>query len=162
MLRKGKDKETEVVKKEINHKSALVSWVYENDKSHCLTEIMPLNKDRGWACGSTSGYIACQKEKPKSLFLIGHDLNSTTNKINNMYKDTKHYGIKEASPIPSVNWITQWAHLFTENPTVRFYKVNKLGITGKNHVDTEIQEWSGIENLKYIDYPKMLDILGKL
>ena len=162
VLRKGKDKETEVVKKEINHKSALVSWVYENDKSHCLTEIMPLNKDRGWACGSTSGYIACQKEKPKSLFLIGHDLNSTTNKINNMYKDTKHYGIKEASPIPSVNWITQWAHLFTENPTVRFYKVNKLGITGKNHVDVEIQEWSGIENLKYIDYPKMLDILDKL
>jgi len=45
---------------------------------------------------------------------------------------------------------------------VKFHKVNKLGITGNNQVDTVIQEWSGIKNLKYIDYPKMLDILGKL
>ena len=162
VLRKGKNKEPEVVKKEINHRSAFVSWIYENDKSHCLTEIMPNSKDKGWACGSTSGYIACHKEQPKSVFLIGHDLNSTTHKLNNIYKGTNHYGIPEKAPIPSVNWITQWAHLFTENSTVKFYKVNKLGTKGNNFVDVKINEWSGIENLIYIDYPKMLDILGNL
>jgi len=162
VLRKGKDKEPEVVKKEINHRSAFVSWVYENDKSHCLTEIMPNGKDRGWACGSTSGYIACQKEQPKSVFLIGHDLNSTTHQLNNIYKGTDHYGLPEKAPIPSVNWITQWAHLFTENPMVKFYKVNKFGVSGVNNVDRHIDEWAGIQNLMYIDYPKMLDILGDL
>ena len=160
VLRKGENKDPEVVKKEINHKSAFVSWIYENDKSHCLTEIMPNNKDRGWACGATAGYIACKKEQPKSVFLIGHDLNSTNHKLNNIYKDTPHYGIADKAPIPSVNWITQWAHVFTENPLVKFYKVNKLGVKGNNFVDVEISEWAGIQNLMYIDYPKMLDILG--
>jgi hypothetical protein len=161
VLRKGKDKEPEVVKKEINQKFARVSWIYENDKSHCLTEIMPNNKDRGWACGATSGYVACHNENPKSVFLLGHDLNSTTHQLNNIYKGTDHYGLSENSPIPSVNWITQWAHLFTENPLIKFYKVNKFGISGDNEVDKRIDEWSGIENLIYIDYPNMLDILGK-
>lgn len=159
ILRKGKEKE--IVQKEINQKTVNVSWIYENDKSHCLTEIMPFNKDLGWACGSTSGYIACKKENPNEVFLIGHDLNSTTHQLNNIYKGTPHYGLPEKAPIPSVNWITQWAHLFTENPMVKFYKVNKFGVSGVNNVDRHIDEWAGIQNLIYIDYSKMLDILGK-
>ena len=171
ILRRGKNKgETdEIIKKQVNHSGTYISWIYENDKSESLDDfyksenmLYKPEKDRGWACGSTSGVIATRREQPKKVFLIGHDLNSTTHKINNVYKGTTHYGLPEASPIPSVNWITQWAHLFTESPTVQFYKVNKLGTKGNNFVDVKINEWSGIKNLIYIDYPKMLDILGDL
>ena len=150
----------EVIQKEINHTGVYVSWCYKNDKSHTLDEVW--EKDRGWACGATSGYLACHKESPLRLFMLGHDLNSTTHKLNNVYKDTKYYGLSDASPIPSVNWINQWKQLFVEFPNVKFYKVNKYGIKGNNFVDREIDDWAGIQNLMYIDYPKMLDILGDL
>ena len=159
VIKRAKQKGGEdIVQKNINHSGTFVSWIYENDKSHSLDDIIK-PKDRGWACGATSGNIACIKEKPTKVFMIGHDLNSNTHQINNMYKGTKYYGLPEAKPIPSVNWITQWAHLFTENPTTKFYKVNKYGISGNNNVDRKIDEWAGIQNLDYINFQKMLDIL---
>jgi hypothetical protein len=158
ILKKDKTK----FKKQIDQKTIKISWIQKEDNSHCITEVMPPEnrKDLGWACGPTSGLIACNKEKPDEVYLIGHDLNSTNNFINNVYKGTNNYGLPEKAPIPSVNWVSQWFKLFNKNPNVQFYKVNEKGFTKRqpgiiDNVNRRIKEWSAAKNVQYIDYQEL-------
>jgi len=132
----------QIEKKQINHTGCYVSWVdIKNDNTHNLREID--NKDRGWACGATSGWIALNREKDiEEIYLIGHDLKSNTNNINNMYKSTQNYGDERNKPIPHVNWVTQWGTLMEEFPKVKFIKVNPDGIRGNTDVSANIEEWN--------------------
>ena len=162
ILKSNKEKK-EIVEKNVNHTSTYVSWTSENDKANNIDDLVEGERDRGWACGATSGRVATIKEKDLTeMYLIGHDLVSDTHKINNMYKGTKHYGLPEASPIPSVNWINQWKTLMTENPKVQFYKVNPNGDNGKTPVSSTISEWTSIKNLKYISFQNTLDKFSKV
>lgn len=140
--------------KNINSNQLAISWVKENDKSHNINDVMPGNRDLGWAAGPTSGYIAVKNEKPKNVYLIGHDLVSNNDLVNNIYKGTKHYVIPEHQETPPINWITQWKDLFVTNPNIIFYKVNKE-VDGSDKVNQRINEWHTVNNLKYIDYNQL-------
>ena len=73
-----------------------VSWISENDKSYSLTDVMK-GKDHGWACGASAGYVAIHREQPDDI----HDRTRpirTTDKVNNLFKSTKHYVSKENGP----------------------------------------------------------------
>ena len=152
ILKQNKDK----FQKRISQNVLCVSWIKENDKAKNIMDIMPNNRDLGWAAGPTSGYIAIKKENPTKVYLIGHDLNSTTGKVNNLYKGSKYYVIPEHGPTPSVNWVTQWKQLFTQNPHINFYKVN-TNMKGEDRVNTRIHEWNEIKNIHYITYENLLD-----
>ena len=160
ILKKNKERE----KKNVNHTSIHVSWVTNTDKVTTINDIM--EKDRGWATGATSGFAACYYEQPDELFLIGHDLESDTDKINNVYKDTKYYGLKEAHKTPCVNWIQQWRQLMLENPKTVFYKVNPDADRCTSPVSTPVKEWSDVKDhygksyVKYIDYTALDKMLG--
>ena len=162
ILKKNKERE----KKNINHTSINVSWVTKDDKVKSINDIMS-PKDRGWACGATSGYAAVHYEKPEEVILIGHDLESFSGKLNNMYKDTKHYGLKEAHKTPSINWIRQWRQLFLENPKIKFYKVNPQADSCNDPISTPVKEWAdckdhyGQQIVKYIDFTTLDKMLGK-
>ena len=152
-------------KRNINHTTIKVSWIQKPDYSMSITDIMTNDKgskhDRGWSAGPTSGFVACAVEKPNEAFLIGHDLYSTTNKINNMYKSTKNYTAKENGPTPAVNWIRQWWELFKINPNTTFYKVNQFN-DGRDAVNSPITEWMNnktLPNVKYIDYSTLDNML---
>ncbi|MDA8915569.1 hypothetical protein N9J01_00545 [bacterium] len=160
---KSKLEKKQIVEKNVNHTTTYVSWTNENDKAHNLDDLVEGQRDRGWACGASSGRVATIREKDLTeMYLIGHDLVSDTHKINNMYKGTKHYGLPEAGPIPAVNWINQWKTLMTENPNVQFYKVNPDGDKGKTPVSSKISEWTSIQNLKYISFQNTLDKFSKV
>jgi hypothetical protein len=152
ILKQNKDK----FHRRISQNVLCVSWVRDDDKTNNLMDIMPNNRDLGWAAGPTSGYIAVKKDSPTDIYLLGHDLNSTTGKVNNMYKGTKYYVVPEHGPTPSVNWITQWKQLFTQNPHINFYKVNS-NMKGEDRVNTRIHEWNEIQNINYITYEILLD-----
>jgi len=152
ILRQNKEK----FERRISQNVLCVSWVKENDKSHNIMDVMPNNRDLGWAAGPTSGYIAVKRNNPTSIYLIGHDLNSTTGTVNNMYKGTKYYVVPEHGPTPSVNWITQWKQLFEQNKNINFYKVN-TNLNGEDRVNTKIYEWNDIKNIHYITYENLLD-----
>ena len=137
-------------KKEINHATIKVSWIKEPDYSHSLTDVMK-KKDHGWACGASSGYVAIHNEKPDEVYLIGHDLHSATNKVNNLYKGTKHYVAPENGPTPAINWINQWYTLADWNPNVKFIKVNRFN-DGRDNVNGPIKEWVERKNITYTDY----------
>jgi len=144
-------------KKFIDKSYCYVSWQKPGDKAHSMLDMMKKDKDLGWACGAMSGYIAIQKEQPKEIYLIGHDLKSNDNKVNNLYAGTRHYVSKENAPTPHINWINQWSTLFQWYPDVQFYKVNPENGT----ISEPISEWSKYKNLHYIGYPGLDKRLGK-
>ena len=137
-------------KKEINHATIKVSWIKTPDFSTSLSDIMT-PRDHGWSCGPSAGYVAIHREKPKEVYMIGHDLNSLNNNINNLYKSTKHYTAKENGPTPSINWIRQWATLADWNPDVNFIKINRFN-DGRDNVNGPITEWNERKNITYADY----------
>ena len=150
----------EIVQKKINTSQIHVSWIQKKDKSHDIREVYDETRDHGWACGATSGYIACKLEQPDEVYLIGHDLVSDTSKVNNLYKGTKNYVSPENSPTPATNWINQWFTLFDWNRNRKFIKVNK----GKDDSPTNrpISEWNKWFNEKVVSYITQEELLTKL
>jgi len=147
----------DVMKKEVNHSGVHISWINPNDKSHSLKDLIPTTmRDRGWACGASSAYVALTQNKDlKELYLIGHDLYSKDSKVNNMYKGTKHYAVPENSPTPPTNWITQWRTLMEEFPKVKFFKVNPDGDKGTDDVSRRIEQWNKRKNLEYLNFKQL-------
>ena len=143
-------KNGEKAKQHVNQSTIKVSWIQKPDFSTSLTDIMT-PKDHGWSCGPSSGYVAIHREKPKEIYMIGHDLHSTDNHINNLYKSTKHYTAKENGPTPAVNWIRQWSTLADWNPDVNFIKINRFN-DGRDNVNSNIAEWEKRKNITYADY----------
>ncbi|BCU99181.1 MAG: hypothetical protein CM15mV25_1860 [uncultured marine virus] len=83
-------------------------------------------RDWGWSSGTTrEGNIKRDTAKADNpdetisleVYLIDHDLGSNTDKINNLYKDTKYYGLKEQQQVPPTNWIGQLTKLIKDNPS---------------------------------------------
>ena len=142
-------------KKEINHATIKVSWIKEPDYSHSLQEFEPVKGERtgdyGWACGASSGWVAMNREKPDEIYLIGHDLHSATDKVNNLYKGTKNYVAPENGPTPAINWINQWYTLADWFPDVKFIKINRFN-DGRDLVNGPIKEWEPRKNIIYADY----------
>jgi len=155
----------EIIQKQINKSSIYISWIKKNDMSFDLKDSWSDYKDHGWACGASSGFIAVKKEQPTEVYLIGHDLVSNTKQVNNIYKDTKHYQINNASATPHINWINQWYTLMDWNPKIKFYKVNKNSADSGENTDQPIHEWSKWlkdERLEYITQAQVLDRLSQI
>lgn len=150
-------KNGEKAKKNVNTATIKVSWIKEPDYSTSLTDICVENngkgekRDFGWACGASAGYVSIYREQPDEVYMIGHDINSPNNFVNNIYKSTKHYVSEKNGPTPGVNWIRQWKTLFDWYPEISFYKVNKT-TDCVDAVNCPIPEWNKNKNLKYIDY----------
>ena len=144
-------------KKHINHATIKVSWIKEPDYSHNINDISE-PRDHGWACGASAGYVAVKNEQPDEIYLIGHDLYSSTNHVNNIYKSTKNYVAQENGPTPAVNWIRQWYTLADWNPNIKFIKINRFN-DGRDKVNGPISEWDKRTNITYADY-STLDNLG--
>ena len=143
----------QIEKKQINHTGCFVSWINPNNKAHTYKALG--GRDRGWACGATSGWVALEQNKDlEELYLIGHDLKSYDNFINNMYKSTPNYGDEKNKPIPDVNWISQWHTLMQEYPKVKFIKVNPRGIRGGDKINNVVSEWVS-KNVDYINFDEL-------
>ncbi len=142
----------QIEKKQINHTGCFISWVNPDDKSHTYSEI---DKDRGWSCGPTSALVAIHQNKDlEELYMIGNDLKSFDDHINNMYKSTQNYADAKNKPIPDVNWVNQWKELMIENPKIKFIKVNPRGIRGGDPVNNMVPEWT-VKNIDYINFDEL-------
>ena len=164
ILKKDKSKE----KKHIQQNSIKVSWIKDDDKSNCIKDVLTDKKDMGWAAGPTSAYIASIKEQPEEIYLLGHDLNSTTGKVNNMYKGTNHYVLTDNHPTPSSNWVTQWKQTFWDfngkhkhgtktHKKIKYIKVNP-DLRNANAINSPPLEWDGtVTNLEYMNMADFKD-----
>jgi hypothetical protein len=57
---------------------------------------------------------------PKKINLIGFDLYSTKNKLNNIYKGTQNYGKPTDTPVDYSYWIYQLKKIFDCFPNIEF------------------------------------------
>ena len=105
-----------------------------------------------YATGSRSIHLSCEVGA-KEIYIIGHDLYSTDNKINNVYAGTDCYAKENAdlarpdNPDETFNWILQHKNTFNKFKDIQFYKVNP---NEDSPINTRIDEWNECENLQYI------------
>ena len=96
-----------------------VSWLYGKDKITMLKDIMADYygaawegdvigpEDPGWSSGATAMYVSCKVEKPKKCYLLGMDMYSTTDFINNLYKNSYGYLESKENAVTPQNWVIQ-------------------------------------------------------
>ena len=104
-----------------------------------------------YATGSRSIHLSCEVGA-KEIYIIGHDLYSKDNKINNVYAGTDCYATKDAdlarpdNPNEIFNWIKQHKNTFDKFKDIKFYKVNPED----KEINVRIEEWESCNNLEYI------------
>ena len=138
-----------------------ITYITGVSKDDEIIDIEPDVDNFAYATGSRSVYLACELSA-KEVYIVGHDLYSDTDKVNNIYAGTDSYADKDAlaarpnNPDETFNWILQHKHTFDKFPNTQFYKVNK-GAEAKT--DMPIKEWSTCPNLKYITQEEMAKAL---
>ena len=135
-----------------------ITWLYGHDKIKQLKEVMgdyyggswegePSGpEDPGWSSGATAMYIGCKVEKPKTCYLIGMDMYSTTDFINNLYKNTHGYLNSDESSVTPQNWVIQMGRVMVRYKDIQFVKVNP---EGNSQVSERMPQWESIPNLTY-------------
>ena len=145
-----------------------VSWLYGNDKITQLKDIMndyypgwegteSGPPDPGWSSGATAMYIGCKVEKPKTCYLIGMDMYSTTDFINNLYKGTYGYISADESSVTPQNWVIQMGRVMVRYKDIQFIKVNP---EGNSKVSSRMPQWDSLPNLSYQHTQEFISHLG--
>tara|TARA_B110000967_G_C18821653_1_gene529046 strand:- start:315 stop:1112 length:798 start_codon:yes stop_codon:yes gene_type:complete len=147
----------------VKGKNLGIAYVTEvKEKQGPVKSIEPDVDGFAYATGSRSVHLACDLGA-ETVFIVGHDLYSDNDKINNLYAGTKGYSKKDAlamnpnNPDETYNWILQHKNTFDKFSKVQFYKVNSN--TPGDFTASEIPEWSSCANLKYITQEKMAQML---
>jgi hypothetical protein len=86
-----------------------ITYVEPNDNVVSID----LSHTVGWSAGNTALYLACQAI-PKKVYVLGFDLSSYNDSLNNMYKGTNNYLPSDAKGFNSVNWYNQMRTVFRE------------------------------------------------
>jgi len=96
-----------------------ITWVEEyNDK------VVPIDYPKGYSAGNTAIHLACQF-KFQEIYMLGFDLSSYNDKLNNIYKGSKNYLPEDSRGFNPINWVNQLEHTFREFPNTKFYWVKK-------------------------------------
>jgi hypothetical protein len=73
-----------------------------------------------WGSGPYAVLLAAKLSKEKEVNLIGFDLYGKSDKINNVYKDTKNYEAADKRAIDPRYWIYQIGKVFECYPKIKF------------------------------------------
>ena len=114
-------------------------------------------EDPGWSSGATAMYIGCKVEKPKRCFLIGMDMYSTTDFINNLYKNTNGYLSDNENSVTPQNWVIQMGRVMVRYQDIEFIKVNP---EGNSQVSQRMPQWDSLPNVNYMYKKEFYTHLG--
>ena len=118
-----------------------ITYVEPND------DVVPIQYPTGWSTGCTAMHLACQAGA-EEIFILGHDLSSYDEELNNLYKGTDNYLSATARGFNSTNWMNQMAAVFNEFSDTEFY-----------WVDRQFNEKLYFNNVKDLTKDEMCDIL---
>ena len=114
-------------------------------------------RDPGWSSGATAMYIGCKVEKPKKCYLIGMDMYSTTDFINNLYKNTNGYLSDNENSVTPQNWVIQMGRVMVKYQDIEFIKVNP---EGNSQVSQRMPQWDSLPNVNYMYKKEFYTHLG--
>ena len=109
--------------------------------------------------GPTAQLLASLMEEPTDIYLIGMDIYSNNDRVNNVYKGKDGYMTETGNVVPSVNFIWQHKDMFHLFPNTKHYKVNKHPL-GFDAINQEVTEWKDAPNLEYLTYAEMFGRLA--
>lgn len=115
-----------------------ITYVNENDNINTID--FPI----GWSAGNTALHLACQSGADE-IYILGFDLSSYDEPLNNIYKGTDNYLPSDARGFNSVNWQNQMQTVFREFKDVKF-----------SWVDAK-EEFIQENNLGYLTKPDFYD-----
>ena len=91
-------------------------WItYVNEDDNINTIDFPI----GWSAGNTALHLACQ-QGASEIYILGFDLSSYDEPLNNIYKGTDNYLSSDARGFNPVNWQNQMQTVFREFKDVQF------------------------------------------
>ena len=91
-------------------------WItYVNENNNINTIDFPI----GWSAGNTALHLACQFGADE-IYILGFDLSSYDEPLNNLYKGTDNYLPSDARGFNSLNWQNQMQTVFREFKDVKF------------------------------------------
>lgn len=73
-----------------------------------------------WGSGPYAVLLAAKKSKNDFVRLLGFDLYSKNDKVNNVYKDTPHYDVSDKRPVDPRYWVHQIGKVFECYKKVKF------------------------------------------
>ena len=118
-------------------------WItYVNEDDPINTIDFPI----GWSAGNTALHLACQQGATE-VYIMGFDLSSYDEPLNNLYKGTDNYLPSDAKGFNSTNWMNQMQAVFREFGDITFSWVD-----AKEHFLEE-------NNLSYLTKAEFCDTL---
>jgi hypothetical protein len=104
------------------------------------------------AAGPSALFVMCDRFKSlelKNVYLIGFDIFSDTDTVNNVYKNTEGYVSSDHKPTYTRNWIVKLGRIFLSYPDITFYRVCVGDIK-------LIEEWNRIPNVIYTTFELLM------
>ena len=101
-----------------------ITYLGENDN------VKTIDFPVGWSAGTTALHLACQDE-PKEIYMLGFDLSSYDEPLNNIYKGSDNYLPSDAKGFNTINWLNQMQTVFTEFKDTTFYWVAPIHRKGE-------------------------------
>ena len=90
-----------------------ITYLRDNDN------VIPIDFPVGWSAGNTALHLACQSGD-KEIYIVGFDLSSYDEPLNNIYKGTDNYLPSDAKGFNSINWMNQMHTVFKEFKDTNF------------------------------------------
>ena len=124
-----------MVQEAVDRKTNEYSFVYtreewhKNFKSHKRLRIVPdlpyagserWDEPFNWGSGPYAVLLAAKIEKEQNVKLLGFDLYSKTNNVNNIYKSTPNYDASDKKAVDPRYWIHQIGKVFEYFPKIEF------------------------------------------
>ena len=75
------------------------------------------------------------------------DMYSTTDFINNLYKDTYGYLSHDESSVTPQNWVIQMGRVMVRYQNIQFIKVNP---DSNNKISQRMPQWDSLPNVQYM------------
>jgi len=111
------------------------------------------------SAGPTAHLLAALVDEPTDIYLIGMDMFSHNDRVNNVYKGKYGYVGETGNVVPPDNFIVQHRDMFKLFPNIKHYKVNQYPL-GTDVINQEITEWKDSPNLEYLTYAEMFGRLA--
>jgi len=96
--------------------------------------VVPIDYPVGWSAGNTAMYLASKTSE--EIYVLGFDLSSYDQPLNNIYKGTNNYLPSDAKGFNPVNWYNQMRAVFREFSLydTKFYLVDSAVKFDENNV----------------------------
>jgi len=137
-----------------------ITYITGTVEGDMVQNIEPNIDGFAYVTGTRAIHLSCEVGATE-VYIIGYDLYSIDDKINNIYAGTRCYA-DEDTPFNRPdnpekddyhNWIMQHKNTFDTFKDIKFYKVNPG--CSDSPIDAEIEEWKDCENLEYITFAEL-------